>query len=230
MKILIIEDDQELRAQLAEGLRQHGFDCVTANDGMEGYFQIVEYPFDLAIVDLGLPRIDGIELIRRLRADGYQIPVLILTARGGWQPKVSGLDAGADDYMEKPFHIEELVARCRALLRRTLQVDSSHMLETGPLKLNINNQEVRLNNTVLSLTAFEYKILEYFLLHQNKVISKSTLTDYIYEQDFDRDSNVIEVLVGRLRKKLSAHDNFSPILTLRGRGYQFVGQSEGDEC
>ena len=223
MKILIVEDDQQLREQLSQHLEALGLKCQLAADGMEGYFHASEYPFDMAVIDLGLPKIDGIELIKRLRTDGCKFPILILTARGGWKSKVEGLDAGADDYMEKPFHVEELAARCRALLRRT--TGSSNLLESGPLALDLNSQQVSLNNEPMELTAFEYKILEYMLRRQGEVISKTVLTDYLYDQDFDRDSNVIEVLVGRLRKKLAVYDGFAPIATLRGRGYQFRKQT-----
>ncbi|WP_420588368.1 response regulator [Bacterioplanoides sp.] len=222
MKILIVEDDQLLRQQLVQQLEQNGFNCQQAADGMEGYFHASEYPFDMAVIDLGLPKIDGIELIRRLRTDGCKFPILILTARNGWKSRVEGLDAGADDYMEKPFHIEELAARCRALLRRT--TGNSNTLEAGPLELDLTTQQVTLNNELMDLTAFEYKILEYMMRRSGEVISKTVLTDYLYDQDFERDSNVIEVLVGRLRKKLAGDNGFAPIVTLRGRGYQFQKQ------
>lgn len=219
MKILIVEDDQQLQQQLVLQLQQAGFDCQAASDGMEGYFLAREYPFDMAVVDLGLPKLDGIELIRRVRADGGGFPILILTARDGWKSRVEGLDAGADDYMEKPFHIEELTARCRALLRRT--TGNNNNLQFGPLVLDLNSQQVSLNDQPMELTAFEYKILEYMMRRPGEVISKTVLTDYLYDQDFERDSNVIEVLIGRLRKKLASHPDFAPIVTLRGRGYQF---------
>lgn len=220
MKILIIEDEVQLNQQLSEGLSQEGYQCISSFDGLDGYYQASEYPFDLLIVDLGLPKIDGIEVIKRLRKDGCDLPILILTARGGWKAKVDGLEAGADDYMEKPFHIEELVARTRALLRR--KNGHSNVLTSGPLCLDIDQQEVRINEMIMDLTAFEYKILEYMLRRPKDVISKAVLTDYLYDQDFDRDSNVIEVFIGRLRKKLAQHDGYSPIKTLRGRGYQFM--------
>jgi len=224
MKILIIEDDQLLRQQLAQHLKDMNFDCIEAEDGKEGYFMASEYPIDLAVVDLGLPKIDGIELIKRLRTDGCAFPILILTARGSWKSKVEGLDAGADDYMEKPFHVEELAARCRALLRRT--VDNKSVLSADDLELDLTSQVVTLSGNELDLTAFEYKILEYLMRHQGQVVSKTVLTDYLYDQDFDRDSNVIEVLIGRLRKKITNKDQGScPIVTMRGRGYMFQNQN-----
>lgn len=219
MKILIVEDDLQLQQQLCDGLTAEGYTCQGASDGLEGYYQASEYSFDLAIIDIGLPKIDGIELIGRLRKDGSQIPILILTARGGWKAKVEGLESGADDYMEKPFHIEELVARSRALLRRV--TGHSTQLTLGPITLDLESQQVTLSEQAIELTAFEYKILEYMMRRPNEVISKVRLTEYLYDQDFDRDSNVVEVLVARLRKKFSIKEGFNPILTLRGRGYQF---------
>ena len=220
MKALIVEDEQQLRTQLCETLTAAGFSCSCVADGREGYYQASEYPWDLALIDLGLPQLDGIELIRRLRADGCEFPLLILTARGGWKSRVEGLEAGADDYMEKPFHPQELLARAKALLRRIN--GHSQELVAGPLTLDLSTQQVMLQGERLELTAYEYRILDYLLRHRHQVVSKATLTDYLYEQDFDRDSNVIEVLMGRLRKKLARADGFSPIQTLRGRGYQFV--------
>jgi two-component system response regulator PhoP len=220
VKILLVEDEQALRQQLVAGLTAEGFRCDEAVDGKDGYFQASEYPYDLAIIDLGLPKIDGIELIRRLRTDGCQYPLLILTARGGWKSRVEGLEAGADDYLEKPFHMEELVARARALLRR--MTGHSSIISHGPLALDIQSQTAQLKGERMELTAYEFKILDYLMRHADQVVAKATLTDYLYAQDFDRDSNVIEVLMGRLRKKLSLADGYNPIRTLRGRGYQFV--------
>lgn len=218
MKVLIVEDDLKLQQQLNHGLSTEGYQCRCASDGLEGFYQASEYSYDLAIIDIGLPKIDGIELIRRLRKDGCQFPILILTARGGWKAKVEGLESGADDYMEKPFHIEELVARSRALLRRS--TGYSDQLILGPLILDLNSQQVSLAGQALDLTGFEYKILEYMMRRPDEVISKPRLTEYLYDQDFDRDSNVVEVLIARLRKKLAIIDGFNPIATLRGRGYQ----------
>jgi len=171
------------------------------------------------VVDLGLPKLDGLGVIRALRKDNKAIPILILTARGGWKAKVEGLEAGADDYLEKPFHMEELHARIKALLRRV--TGHNNRLSAGPLLLDLEAQQAQFSDQPLELTAFEYKILEYLMRRSGKVVSKTVLTDYLYEQDFDRDSNVIEVLVGRLRKKLNQDGQFNPIQTLRGRGYMF---------
>ncbi|MFT4763664.1 MAG: two-component system response regulator PhoP [Oleispira sp.] len=219
MKILIVEDDLKLQQQLCNGLTLEGYQCIGASDGLEGYYQASEYSYDLAIIDIGLPKIDGIELIRRLRKDGSKFPILILTARGGWKAKVEGLESGADDYMEKPFHIEELLARSRALLRRI--TGYSAQLTLGPIVLDIESQQVNLSGQRIELTAFEYKILEYMMRRPNEVISKVRLTEYLYDQDFDRDSNVVEVLIARLRKKFALKPGFNPIVTLRGRGYKF---------
>lgn len=218
MKILIVEDDVNLQQQLYSGLTSEGYQCQKADDGLEGLYQASEFSYDLAIIDLGLPKLDGLELIKRLRENGCQFPIIILTARGGWKAKVEGLEAGADDYMEKPFHIKELVARSRALLRRV--TGHSAQLSLGKISLDIDSQSVSLAGTLVDLTAFEYKILEFMMRRPKEVISKTRLTDYLYDQDFDRDSNVVEVLVARLRKKFSAINGTNPIVTLRGRGYQ----------
>jgi two-component system, OmpR family, response regulator PhoP len=221
MRILVIEDEEALRTQLHEQLSSHGYSVHTAEDGEEGLYYGREYPQDLAVIDIGLPKLSGIEVIQRLRAEGYDYPILILTARGNWQDKVEGLEAGADDYLVKPFHIEELLARLNALLRRSAGL-SSPKLECGPLNLDTVSQTVQINDEQISLTAYEYRILEYLMLNSGKVISKTELTEHIYEQDFDRDSNVLEVLVGRLRRKLDPDSSIQPIETLRGRGYRFT--------
>lgn len=220
MRILIVEDETELREQLQQLLRKNGFAADTAADGREAVFMGREYPFDLAVVDIGLPDRSGVEVIREWRELGRSFPVLILTARGRWQEKVEGLEAGADDYMVKPFHHEELLARVRALLRRAAGIASS-TVQSGPVSLDTTAQTVRVGDTQLELTAYEYKVIEYLLLNPGKVVSKSELTEHIYEQDFDRDSNVIEVFIGRLRKKLDPDNRLKPIETLRGRGYRW---------
>ncbi|MEX2164550.1 MAG: response regulator transcription factor [Sulfuricaulis sp.] len=221
MRLLIIEDENALRRQLGEQLRAAGYVVDMAANGNDGLVQGREYPFDLAVVDIGLPDMSGIEVIRSWRKLERRFPVLILTARGRWQDKVSGLEAGADDYLVKPFHIEELLARVNALLRRAAGL-AQPILNCGPIVLDTAAQSVRVNKRPLELTAFEYKILEYLMLHAGEVVSKTTLTEHVYDQDFDRDSNVIEVFIGRLRKKLDPGDRLNPIETLRGRGYRFT--------
>lgn len=220
MRILVMEDEAGLREQLAAALRAAGYAVDTAANGREGRFLGDEYPMDLAIVDLGLPEIPGGEVIRHWREGGRSFPVLILTARGRWQDKVEGLDAGADDYLVKPFQLEELLARVKALLRRASGHASPEML-FGPIGLNTSTQTVRVGDEVLELTAYEYRVLEYLALHAGEVVSKTELTEHLYDQDFDRDSNVIEVFVRRLRRKLDPDNVLAPIETLRGRGYRF---------
>jgi len=221
MRILVIEDEEALRNQLHEQLSSHGYSVNTAEDGEEGLFYGREYPQDLAVIDIGLPKLSGIEVIQKLRAEGIDYPILILTARGNWQDKVEGLEAGADDYLVKPFHIEELLARLNALLRRSAGL-ASPQLECGSIRLDTVSQVVQIAGEQITLTAYEYRILEYLMLNSGKVISKTELTEHIYEQDFDRDSNVLEVLVGRLRRKLDPENSLLPIETLRGRGYRFT--------
>lgn len=223
MRLLIVEDEDELRQQLRERLTQEGYAVDAVADGKEGLYFATEYPIDIAVVDVGLPKLSGIELLQQLRAAGKTFPVLVLTARGRWQDKVLGLDAGADDYLVKPFHIEELVARIKALIRRAAGV-AQPVLCFGPISLNTVTQAVTVGGGSLELTAYEYKVLEYLVLNAGQVISKSVLTDHIYAQDFDRDSNVIEVFVGRLRRKLDPENVLQPIETLRGRGYRFTLQ------
>jgi two-component system response regulator PhoP len=228
MRLLIIEDEPNLREQIKQYLQQQGYAVDVAEDGRAGLFMGREYPFDLAIVDLGLPQLSGIEVIQQWRELGMSFPILILTARGKWQDKVEGLEAGADDYLVKPFHNEELLARTRALLRRSAGV-SQPSVNFGPVTINISRQSVALNNEELELTAYEYKVVEYLALNPDKVVSKTELTEHIYDQDFDRDSNVIEVFVGRLRKKLDPDGVLKPIETLRGRGYRWNLQQDNNE-
>lgn len=220
MRLLLIEDEGELRGQLRACLQSSGYAVDCSGDGHEGWYLGREHPFDLAVIDLGLPGFSGIEVIRRWRNDGIGFPILILTARDRWQDKVVGLDAGADDYLTKPFHFEELLARIKALLRRSVGVAQS-VVECGPVKLDLGAQTVRVAERSVDLTAQEYKVLEYLMLHCGKVVSKATLTEHVYDQDFDLDSNVIEVFVARLRKKLDPENRLKPIETLRGRGYRF---------
>ncbi|MEM7292153.1 MAG: response regulator transcription factor [Pseudomonadota bacterium] len=221
MRALVIEDSDELREQIIETLRNSGFATDAAADGDEGAFMACEMPIDIAIVDLGLPGQDGIEIIQRVRAAGKIYPILILTARTRWQDKVEGLEAGADDYLAKPFHPEELLARLRALLRRSGGWAQTQ-LQCGPLHLDTREQTVTLDKRALSLTAYEYKVLEYLMLHAGEVVSKTTLSEHIYDEEMERDSNVIEVFVRRLRKKIDPDNNLEPIETLRGRGYKLT--------
>ena len=220
MRILVVEDEAELNAQLQTMLREAGYAVDAVSDGQEALYMGKENPFDLAVVDLGLPALGGIEVIRRWREQQRKFPVLILTARGRWQEKVEGLEAGADDYMVKPFHQEELLARVRALLRRAAGAIRNE-IHSGPLVLDTTTQTVQIDGKPLELTAYEYRLLEYLLLNPGKVISKTELTEHIYDQDFDRDSNVIEVFIARLRKKIDPSGKIRPIETLRGRGYRW---------
>lgn len=220
MRLLIIEDEPHIREQLQQYLQQQGYAVDSAEDGKAGLFMGTEHPFDLAIVDLGLPEISGIEVIQKWREQGKTFPILILTARGKWQDKVEGLEAGADDYLVKPFHNEELLARTRALLRRSAGI-SQPLIQFDGISINTSQQTVSVNQRELELTAYEYKVIEYLVMNSDRVISKTELTEHIYEQDFDRDSNVIEVFVGRLRKKLDPDGKLKPVETLRGRGYRW---------
>ena len=220
MRLLVIEDDNTLRETLAAQLTESGFAVEQAADGKEGLYFGLEYPIDLAIIDLGLPEMSGLEIIRELRKQGKSFPILILTARDRWEDKVAGLDAGADDYVVKPFQFEEVIARVNALVRRSGGWASSEMI-AGPVSLDLSRQEVKVNDVVIELTSFEYKIIEYLMVRAGQVISKTELTERLYDQDFERDSNVIEVFVGRLRKKLDPENSIKPIETLRGRGYRF---------
>lgn len=220
MRVLVVEDDQSLQEQLVENLTKRGFAVDATDNGTDALYFGTEYPIDIAIVDLGLPDIPGMEVIKQLRTKDINFPILILTARARWEEKVEGLEAGADDYLVKPFHTEELLARMNALIRRSAGV-ASPMLVCGPISLDSSAQQVLVDEKPVVLTAYEYKMLEYMMMHSGKVISKTEITEHIYDQDFDRDSNVIEVFVGRLRKKLDPNDQHKPIETLRGRGYRF---------
>ncbi len=226
MKILLIEDDENLREVLEKRLKEEGFVVETADNGEDGLYLGREFEFDLAIIDLGLPKISGMEVIQTLRDEDISYPILVLTARGSWQDKVMGLDAGADDYLVKPFHFPELLARVNALVRRSAGFSSPELV-CGYITLNTSTGEVKSNGKLTDLTSYEYKVLEYLMLHQNKVVSKSTLTEHIYHQDYDRDSNVIEVFVGRLRRKLQDDSVKQKVIeTLRGRGYRMRPNEE----
>ena len=221
MRLLIVEDEMLLAAQVDKFLRDEGFVVDVASDGEEGLYYAREYDYDAAVIDLGLPKLDGLGLIRRLRGEANPVPVLILTARGDWRDKVTGLEAGADDYLTKPFHMEELLARVRVLIRRAAG-HASAVIERGPLKLDTSRKEVSLDNNRLELTAFEYRVLEYLTVNAARVVSKAELTDHLYDQDFERDSNVIEVFVRRLRRKLDPENRLRPIRTVRGQGYRLA--------
>ncbi len=221
MRVLIVEDDPDLRAALATQLRAAGFVVDVSADGREGLYFAAEFPLDLAIIDLGLPEISGLDLIRRLRACGRDFPILVLTARADWKDKVEGLEAGADDYLTKPFHHAELMARVNALLRRA----GGHArpeVHFGPLAIDLTAQRVHLHGVEIDLTTFEFKVLQYLVMHPDEVVTKTALAEHIYEEDAERDSNVIEVFVGRLRRKLDPQGVLNPIETLRGRGYRLA--------
>ncbi|GAC33142.1 response regulator transcription factor [Paraglaciecola polaris] len=219
MRILIVEDDSRLLTQLDTLLQTNGYSVDLADDGAKALFLLSEHPYDLAIIDIGLPVMDGFEVIQKARKNNVTCPILILTARDRWQEKVEGLDAGADDYLTKPFQSEELLARVKALIRRSAG-QANPTIELGPVSLNTLSEQVSVNGLDIELTAYEYKVLEYLLLNPKKVVSKTELTEHIYDQDFDLDSNVIEVFVGRLRKKLDPEGTINPIETMRGRGYR----------
>ncbi|MDN5873539.1 MAG: response regulator transcription factor [Sinobacteraceae bacterium] len=220
MRVLVIEDDAQLRTQLKGYLEADGYIVDSAADGEEGQYMALEYPIDLAIVDLGLPKTSGVEIIHAARDKGRSFPILILTARDGWQSKVESLEAGADDYLVKPFHKEELLARARALLRRSGGWSQTR-LESGPLVLDTAAKTVHMDSEEVELTSFEYRVLEYLLLHAGEVISKTTLVEHLYHEDTERDSNVIEVFIRRLRAKLDPEASLNPIVTLRGSGYRW---------
>jgi two-component system response regulator PhoP len=219
MRILLVEDDTALQTSLTGILRDAGYAVDVTGDGIEGLFFGEEYAIDLAIIDLGLPGMSGLELIRKLRKLERNFPILILTARSEWQDKVEGLESGADDYLTKPFHPEELKARVGALLRRSVG-RAQPLVELGPLTIDLVSQRVFGGEEEIELTTYEYKVFEYLLMHPDEVVTKTVLSEHIYEEDADRDSNVIEVFIGRLRKKIDPGGELNPIETLRGRGYR----------
>jgi two-component system response regulator PhoP len=221
MRLLVVEDEDELRRQLVNYLGQQGYIVDSTTDGKEAAFMGRENPYDLAVIDIGLPQLSGVDVIKQLRAQNKNYPVLILTARGNWQDKVEGLEAGADDYMVKPFHNEELKARINALLRRAAG-QATPVFSFGAIRIDSSSKQVSVHGELLELTSYEYNTLEYLVHRAGQVVSKIELTEHLYDQDFDRDSNVIEVFVGRLRKKLDPDGELKPIVTVRGQGYRFT--------
>jgi two-component system, OmpR family, response regulator len=215
MRVLVVEDDKDLNRQLKAGLEDAGYVVDTAFEGEEGHFLGDTEPYDAVILDIGLPMMDGISVLEKWRRDGRLMPVMMLTARDRWSDKVAGIDAGADDYVAKPFHMEEVLARLRALIRRAAGHASSEII-CGPLRVDTTSARVDVNGEVLKLTSHEFRLLSYLLHHKGKVISRTELVEHLYDQDFDRDSNTIEVFVGRLRKKMGV----DLIETIRGLGYR----------
>ncbi|MAB01095.1 MAG: DNA-binding response regulator [Stappia sp.] len=220
MRLLVVEDDADLNRQLKEALGEAGYVVDTAFDGEEGHFLGDTEPYDAVVLDIGLPLMDGLSVLERWRRDGRAMPVLILTARDRWSDKVAGIDAGADDYVAKPFHMEEVVARIRALLRRAAG-HASNEISVGDLRLDIRAGKVTQDGTAVKLTSHEFRLLSYLMHHKGRIVSRTELIEHLYDQDFDRDSNTIEVFVGRLRKKLDG----DLIETVRGLGYR-LGESE----
>ncbi len=214
MRLLVVEDDPDLNRQLVSALQEAGYVVDSAKDGEEGHYLGDTEPYDAVVLDLGLPVLDGVSVLEKWRRAGKKMPVLILTARDRWSDKVAGFDAGADDYVAKPFHMEEILARVRALLRRA-SGNATSELSCGPLLLDTKISRVTVNGTAIKLTSLEFRLLSYLMHHKGKVISRTELVEHLYDQDFDRDSNTIEVFVGRLRKKLGA----DVLHTIRGMGY-----------
>ncbi|MBT8435473.1 MAG: response regulator transcription factor [Gammaproteobacteria bacterium] len=223
MRAIVIEDDVDIQQQIVTRLKSEGFAVDSADNGADGLYLVQEYPADVAIIELGLPKMSGLEVINQIRDQANKIPILILTARGRWQDKVEGLDAGADDYLVKPFHHEEMMARIRVLIRRASGWSDSRIV-CSPVSLDTAAQRIYVDERELDLTAYEYKVLEYLMLHAGEVISKTVLTEHLYDDESDNDSNVIEVFIRRLRQKLDPDENLKPIETLRGRGYRFTLQ------
>lgn len=222
MRLLVVEDDKELNRQLKESLGDAGYVVDAAFDGEEGHFLGDTEPYDAVILDIGLPRMDGVSVLEAWRRDGHKMPVLILTARDRWSDKVAGFDAGADDYVAKPFHMEEVLARVRALLRRATGHATSE-LECGPLIIDTRAARVTENGIHIKLTSLEYRLVAYLMHHQGRVVSRTELVEHLYDQDFDRDSNTVEVFVGRIRKKLKT----GMIQTVRGLGYCLAKPDDG---
>jgi two-component system OmpR family response regulator len=214
LRILVVEDDADLNRQLSDALKEAGYAVDSATDGEEGHFLGDTEPYDLVVLDIGLPVLDGISVLEKWRRAGRTMPVLLLTARDRWSDKVQGIDAGADDYVAKPFHIEEVLARVRALVRRAAG-HATNEIECGPVRLDSRAGKVSVDGNPVKLTSHEYRVLEYLMHHRDRVVSRTELIEHLYDQDFDRDSNTIEVFVGRIRKKLGV----DVIQTVRGLGY-----------
>jgi two-component system response regulator PhoP len=227
MRLLIVEEEPALRQSPAASLRPGGFTVDEAATAAEAEYFASEYAVQVAIIDLGLPDRSGVELIQRLRAAGRRFPILVLTAREHWQDKVAGLNAGADDYVVKPCHLDELKARINALLRRAAG-QAEPVLRSGPVAVHTDRREVRVGGQPVQLTAFEYRLLEMLVLRAGRIVSKAELTDQLYDQDFERDSNVVEVLLTRLRKKLDPDRSLGLIETVRGQGYRMPRPPDGD--
>ena len=221
MRLLLVEDDLALQQELQHQLQQQNYSVDVASDGEVGLFQGMEHDYDIAVIDLGLPKIDGTTVVKSLRESGRDFPILILTARDSWQDKVAGLDAGADDYLTKPFHVEELTSRLNALIRRSVG-KANTLIVNGPFSLDITTSQIEVDQQSISLSGHEFKVFKYLMLHVGEVISKTTLTEHIYDQDFDLDSNVIEVFIRRLRKKLDPNNKHNFIETKRGQGYRLL--------
>ena len=222
MRLLVVEDDSDLNRQLVAALNNAGYVVDTAFDGEEGHFLGDTEPYDAVILDIGLPGMDGLRVLEQWREEGRKVPVLLLTARDRWSDKVAGIDAGADDYVAKPFHMEEVLARVRALLRRAAGHASSE-LACGPILLDTRASRVTVDGNPIKLTSHEYRLLAYLMHHQNRVVSRTELIEHLYDQDFDRDSNTVEVFIGRLRKKLAV----DVIETVRGLGYRVTAPAGG---
>lgn len=221
MRLLVVEDDPDLNRQLVTALQEAGYVVDSATNGEDGHFLGDTEPYDAVVLDLGLPEMDGVTVLEKWRRAGRTMPVLILTARDRWSDKVAGFDAGADDYVAKPFFMEEVLARIRALLRRATGHATSE-LECGPLRVDTRTSRVTVNGTAVKLTSLEYRLIEYLIHHQGRIISRTELVEHLYDQDFDRDSNTIEVFVGRLRRKLGK----DMIETVRGLGYRLAAPED----
>ncbi len=222
MRLLIVEDDPDLNRQLEDAFVEAGYVVDKAFDGEEGHFLGDTEPYDAVVLDIGLPKLDGVSVLEQWRRDNRTMPVLILTARDRWSDKVAGIDAGADDYVAKPFHLEEVLARIRALVRRAAGL-ASNEIECGPVRLDVKTSRVTVEGAPVKLTSHEYRVIAYLMHHMDEVVSRTELIEHLYDQDFDRDSNTVEVFIGRLRKKLGV----DIIETVRGLGYRVSKAADG---